>query len=95
MAKTISVAERDSERKAVEDERKAAIAKWFGLQCSSWVEAVVLEGNRIAITYRKDKANAGEVLRAVSEAGLNIIDVSTREADLEDVFLNLTRAEAA
>ncbi|WP_022673975.1 ABC transporter ATP-binding protein [Novosphingopyxis baekryungensis] len=55
----------------------------------------VLEGNRIAITYRKDKANAGEVLRAVSEAGLNIIDVSTREADLEDVFLNLTRAEAA
>jgi ABC-2 type transport system ATP-binding protein len=54
----------------------------------------VLEGNRIAITYRKDKANAGEVLRAVSEAGLNIIDVSTREADLEDVFLNLTRAAA-
>ena len=28
---------------ADEDERKAAIAKWFGLQCSSWVEAVVLE----------------------------------------------------
>jgi hypothetical protein len=28
---------------ADEGERKAAIAKWFGLQCSSWVEAVVLE----------------------------------------------------
>ncbi len=61
--------------------------------CFEKVEA--LDGNRIAITYRKDKANAGEVLRAVSEAGLNIIDVSTREADLEEVFLNLTRADAA
>ena len=60
--------------------------------CFEKVEA--LDENRIAITYRKDRANAGEVLRAVSEAGLNIIDVSTREADLEDVFLNLTRAAA-
>ncbi|WP_420606552.1 ABC transporter ATP-binding protein [Novosphingopyxis sp.] len=53
-----------------------------------------LDDHRLAISYRKDKANAGEVLRTVSEAGLNIIDVSTREADLEEVFLNLTRAEA-
>ena len=27
-----------------------------------------------------------------SSEGLGIVDVSTREADLEDVFLNLTRA---
>ncbi len=52
-----------------------------------------LDDNRLAIHYRKDKANAGEVLRTISEAGLNIIDVSTREADLEEVFLNLTRGE--
>ncbi|RYD58820.1 MAG: ABC transporter ATP-binding protein [Sphingomonadales bacterium] len=46
----------------------------------------------LVITYRKDLANAGEVLGAVQGAGLGIVDVSTREADLEDVFLNLTRA---
>lgn len=46
----------------------------------------------LVITYRKDQANAGEVLGAVQGAGLGIVDVSTREADLEDVFLNLTRA---
>lgn len=46
----------------------------------------------LVITYRKDQANAGEVLGAVQAAGLGIVDVSTREADLEDVFLNLTRA---
>ena len=47
-----------------------------------------------AITYDKDRTNAGEVLGAVQAQGLRIVDVSTREADLEDVFLNLTRAAA-
>ena len=46
----------------------------------------------LVITYRKDQANAGEVLGAVQSGGYGIVDVSTREADLEDVFLNLTRA---
>jgi len=46
----------------------------------------------LVITYRKDQANAGDVLGAVQGGGYGIVDVSTREADLEDVFLNLTRA---
>lgn len=49
----------------------------------------------LAITYRKDQVNAGEVLAALQRDGLGIVDVSTREADLEDVFLNLTRASNA
>jgi ABC-2 type transport system ATP-binding protein len=49
----------------------------------------------IAITYHKDKVNAGEVLSALNAAGYGIIDVSTREADLEDVFLSLTSEKAA
>ena len=49
----------------------------------------------LVITYRKDQANAGEVLGAVQSSGYGIVDVSTREADLEDVFLNLTRAANA
>lgn len=56
-------------------------------------EKVALSGARtLTITYRKDRANAGEVLAAVSGAGPGIVDVSTKEPDLEDVFLNLTRA---
>lgn len=54
-----------------------------------------LDARTLSITYRKDKVNAGEVLTALSEAGHNIIDVSTKEADLEDVFLNLTREDVA
>jgi ABC-2 type transport system ATP-binding protein len=56
-------------------------------------QKIELKGARtLAITYRKDQVNAGEVLAAVTREGYGIVDVSTREADLEDVFLNLTRA---
>jgi ABC-2 type transport system ATP-binding protein len=54
---------------------------------------VELKGERVlSITYSKKNANAGQVLGAVQAAGFGIVDVSTREPDLEDVFLNLTRA---
>jgi ABC-2 type transport system ATP-binding protein len=56
-------------------------------------DKIELTGERtLAITYRKDRVNAGDVLAALHREGLGIVDVSTREADLEDVFLNLTRA---
>jgi ABC-2 type transport system ATP-binding protein len=56
-------------------------------------QKIELKGERtLVITYRKDQANAGEVLAAVQKDGYGIVDVSTREADLETVFLNLTRA---
>jgi ABC-2 type transport system ATP-binding protein len=56
-------------------------------------DKIELQGERtLTITYRKDKVNAGDVLAALHREGLGIVDVSTREADLEDVFLNLTRA---
>ena len=56
-------------------------------------DKIELSGERtLAITYRKDRVNAGEVLAALQREGLGIVDVSTREPDLEDVFLNLTRA---
>jgi ABC-2 type transport system ATP-binding protein len=59
-------------------------------------ERIEVTGPRtIEITYRKDKVNAGEVLAALQKEGLNIVDVSTRDPDLEDVFLSLTREAAA
>ena len=58
-------------------------------------EKIVLKGERVLeITYDKGRVNAGEVLAAVQRDGLGIVDVSTREADLEDVFLSLTRSAA-
>ena len=62
---------------------------------SPMFQKIVLKGERVlSITYSKSVANAGDVLSALGAAGLGIVDVSTREADLEHVFLNLTRAQA-
>ena len=56
-------------------------------------DKVVLQGERsLAITYSKDKVNAGEVLAALQADGLGIVDVVTKEPDLEDVFLSLVRS---
>ena len=56
-------------------------------------EKVELSGERtLTITYSKDRANAGQVLSAVQASGLSIVDVVTRDPDLEDVFLHLTAA---
>ena len=46
----------------------------------------------IEITYDKAKLTAGQVLAALQDQGFVIDDVSTREADLEDVFVQLTSA---
>ncbi len=63
---------------------------------SSCFEKTEVKGDRvIAITYQKDRVNAGEVLAALGRAGFGVVDVSTREADLEDVFLSLTSSRAA
>ncbi|HEX7853931.1 MAG TPA: ABC transporter ATP-binding protein [Sphingobium sp.] len=61
---------------------------------ASLFEKVEGKDRVLTITYRKDRANAGQVLAAVQAEGFDIVEVSTREPDLEDVFLNLTRATA-
>lgn len=54
----------------------------------------LLADRTVEITYNKDRMNAGEILAAVQGLGLGIVDVTTKEADLEDVFLSLTSGSA-
>jgi ABC-2 type transport system ATP-binding protein len=49
----------------------------------------LVDERTLEIVFRKDKVNAGEVLTALTKDGLGIVDVKTREPDLEDVFLSL------
>jgi len=53
----------------------------------------LIDERTLSISYRKDKVNAGQVLASLTSEGLAIVDVSTRDPDLEDVFLSLTAAE--
>ena len=58
----------------------------------AFLKAEVVEPRRLDITYDRDKASAGQVLALVQSHGYSIEDVTTREADLEDVFVQLTGA---
>jgi len=53
----------------------------------------LIDERTLEITYRKDKVNAGEVLAELQKDGLAIVDVSTRDPDLEDVFISLVSAD--
>ncbi|HET9355899.1 MAG TPA: ABC transporter ATP-binding protein [Sphingomicrobium sp.] len=62
---------------------------------ASCFDRVERTGERtVEIQYRKDRVDAGEVLTALAREGFRIVDVSTRDPDLEDVFLALTREAA-
>src|SRR5262245_9481992 len=59
----------------------------------SFENIALIDERTLEITYRKDKVNAGQVLASLTSEGLGIVDVSTRDPDLEDVFLSLVAAE--
>jgi ABC-2 type transport system ATP-binding protein len=60
---------------------------------SSFQNVSLVDERTLEITYRKDRTNAGQVLAGLTADGLTIVDVSTSDPDLEDVFLSLTQSE--
>ncbi len=46
---------------------------------------------RLVFSYPPSTTGGGQILEAVRGAGLGVVDVTTREADLEEIFLRLTR----
>ncbi len=53
-------------------------------------KAELREGGDIAILYNPSEASMGALLQDVTGAGIEIADLTTEEAALEDVFLQLT-----
>ena len=62
---------------------------------SCFENIALIDERTLEITFRKDKVNAGQVLASLTSEGLAIVDVSTRDPDLEDVFLSLVSADVA
>jgi len=50
----------------------------------------MMEDGRVSIAYAPSRVGFETVLEAVREAGFGIRDLSTEEANLEDIFLSLT-----
>ncbi len=50
---------------------------------------------RLVLRYRPSEMPMGDILAAVQAAGLKVADMTTLEADLQDIFLQLTRGDQA
>jgi ABC-2 type transport system ATP-binding protein len=55
-----------------------------------FLKAELADPRTLEITYDRDRASAGQVLALIQQHGYAIEDVTTREPDLEDVFVQLT-----
>ena len=47
-------------------------------------------GNVLIVSYEKDKLNIDEIIDYLNKKNVKILDLSTDDGDLEDVFINLT-----
>jgi ABC-2 type transport system ATP-binding protein len=65
-------------------EAPAALARW---------DAALLGPRRLRLRYRPSATRVGEILEALQAARIEVIDISTLETDLEDIFLQLTRRD--
>ena len=48
--------------------------------------------NEITVSYEKKKHKIEEIIEKIKNAGMEIYDISTDEANLEDVFINVTKS---
>src|SRR5262249_6577105 len=57
--------------------------------------ATLVAPRTVLVRYQPSSTRIGALLEAVRAAGIGIVDLSTEEADLEDLFLRLTRRHDA
>lgn len=53
--------------------------------------ADLVEPRRLVVRYQPSRQRADAILAAVAASGLGVVDLSTEESDLEDIFLQLTQ----
>ncbi|MGE3622581.1 MAG: ABC transporter ATP-binding protein [Bdellovibrionales bacterium] len=63
-----------------------------GLKLQGWELA---PPRNLTLHYQPSQSGIGPLLAAVQAAGFSIVDLSTEETDLEDIFLQITRRPAA
>ena len=49
------------------------------------------ETNELVVSYEKNSLNINEIIKFINEQNIDLLDISTDDGDLEDVFLRLTK----
>ena len=73
---------------------KLKIAKNIGEKLKSGLKISYPKSDLISITYNKNENKIEEIISEVKEKNIEILDILTEDADLEDVFLKLTKKNA-
>ena len=51
----------------------------------------IITSNGFTVRFNPEEISSGDILKQLGNAGIQIVDVSTYQPDLEDIFLDLTR----
>ena len=51
----------------------------------------IVTSSGFTVRFNPEETSSGDILKQIGNAGIQIIDVSTYQPDLEDIFLDLTR----
>jgi ABC-2 type transport system ATP-binding protein len=62
------------------------------LRAAGWEKA---DERHLSVTYKPSEAAVSNLLRVLPMNGLTVVDLTTEETDLEDIFLQLTRRNLA
>ena len=57
----------------------------------SSLKVLSLKENEISLSYEKNRINMEEIINLIKKDNARILDISTEDGDLEDVFLGLTK----
>ena len=55
------------------------------------LKIISIDKNKLCISYEKSKINIDQIISYLNSQNIKIIDISTDDGDLEDVFLRLTK----
>ena len=54
------------------------------------IGTIKFDSNELQINFKPDKISMKEIIKIIYETDIDIIDLSTKDASLEDVFINIT-----
>ena len=73
---------------------KLKVSKNIGEKLNSGLVVNYPKPDLISVTYNKNENKIEEIISEVKEKNIEILDILTEDADLEDVFLKLTKKNA-
>ena len=55
------------------------------------INILLNETNELVVSYEKSSLNISEIIKFLNDQNIKILDISTDDGDLEDVFIRLTK----